>query len=109
MTAAVLTFGFDRFDLAQIVLAVLLVPASLEAFLGFCVGCQIFGRLMRAGVIPEDVCEACNDIWSRSARARSLASATWSGTTVLTAHLGPQDIDGGSGTPPGIRSGHGRR
>ena len=66
VTAAVLTFGFDRFDLAQVVLVVLLVPASLEAFVGFCVGCQIFGLLMRAGVIPERVCEECNDIWNRS-------------------------------------------
>src|SRR5688572_28047351 len=45
VTSAVLTYGFDRFDLAQVVLAVLLVPASLEAFAGFCVGCQIFGWL----------------------------------------------------------------
>jgi hypothetical protein len=66
VTAAVLTFGFDRFDLAQIVLALLLVPASLEAFVGFCVGCQIFRLLIRTGIIPEDVCESCNDIWSRS-------------------------------------------
>lgn len=64
VTAAVLTFGFDRFDLAQLVLAVLLVPASLEAFVGFCVGCQMFRLLMGAGVIPATVCEACNDIWS---------------------------------------------
>ena len=65
VTAAVLSFGFDRFDLAQLVLAVLLVPASLEAFVGLCVGCQMFRLLMRAGVIPATVCEACNDIWSR--------------------------------------------
>lgn len=65
LTAVVLTFGFDRFDLAQVVLAVLLLPASLEAFVGFCVGCQLFGLLMRAGIVPASVCEACNDIWSR--------------------------------------------
>lgn len=62
VTAAVLTFGFDRFDLAQVVLGVLLVPAALEAFVGFCVGCQAFGLLMRVGVIPAEVCEACNDL-----------------------------------------------
>jgi hypothetical protein len=66
VTVALLTFGFDRFDLAQVLLAVLLVPASLEAFVGFCIGCQIFGLLMRAGVIPADVCEECNDIWRRA-------------------------------------------
>jgi hypothetical protein len=65
IAAAVLTYGFDRFDLGQVLLGVLLVPASLEAVVGFCVGCQIFGLLMRAGIIPEEVCESCNDIWAR--------------------------------------------
>ena len=65
VTAAVLTFGFDRFDLAQVVLGILLVPASLEAFAGFCVGCLLFARLMRAGVIPESVCVECADISRR--------------------------------------------
>jgi hypothetical protein len=65
VTAAVLTYGFDRFDLAQWVLAILLVPASLEAFLGFCMGCQVFGWLMRAGIIPESVCVECADISQR--------------------------------------------
>ena len=66
VTAAVLTYGFDRFDLAQMVLGVLVVAASLEAFAGVCLGCKMFALLMRVGVIPADVCEACNDIWSRS-------------------------------------------
>jgi ABC-type multidrug transport system fused ATPase/permease subunit len=65
VAAALLTFGVDRFDLAQVVLAILLVPATLEAFVGFCVGCQVFGVLMRAGLVPDEVCAACNDIWSR--------------------------------------------
>jgi len=65
VTAAWLTYGADRFDLAQVVLGILLIPAALEAFAGFCVGCQVFSVLMRAGVVPDDVCEACNDIWSR--------------------------------------------
>jgi len=65
ITAAVLTYGFDRFDLAQVVLAILLVPASMEAFVGFCVGCQIFSWLMRVGIIPESVCVECADISQR--------------------------------------------
>jgi hypothetical protein len=65
VSAAVLTFGFDRFDLAQLVLAVLLVPASLEAFAGYCVGCRIFSWLMQIGAIPESVCEDCADITRR--------------------------------------------
>jgi hypothetical protein len=64
VTAAVLTFGFDQFGAARVVLGMLVVAASLEAFLGLCLGCKAFGLLMRAGVIPEAVCERCNDIWS---------------------------------------------
>jgi hypothetical protein len=66
VTVVVVTYGFDRFDIGQALLAVLLVPASLQAFVGFCVGCQIFGLLMRVGVIPAEVCEACNNIWNRT-------------------------------------------
>jgi len=49
------------------VLGLLIVAASLEAFAGYCLGCRTFALLMRVGVIPEDVCERCNDIWARSA------------------------------------------
>lgn len=47
---------------AWILLAVLIVAASLEAFAGFCLGCAVFGFLQRRGLIPEDVCEACINI-----------------------------------------------
>ena len=47
---------------AWVLLAVLIAAASLEAFAGFCLGCSIFGFLQRRGMIPEDVCEACNNI-----------------------------------------------
>jgi hypothetical protein len=51
---------------AYVLLALLLVPAFLEAAFGYCVGCKIFAFLMRRGVIPESVCEECADIWSRA-------------------------------------------
>jgi hypothetical protein len=47
---------------ARVVIALLVVAASLEAFLGFCLGCKVFGVLMRLGVIPDDVCAECNDL-----------------------------------------------
>ncbi|MFT4041647.1 MAG: DUF4395 domain-containing protein [Gordonia sp. (in: high G+C Gram-positive bacteria)] len=47
---------------AQIVVGLLIVAATLEFALGFCLGCTIFGLLQRAGVIPDTVCEACNNI-----------------------------------------------
>ena len=52
---------------AWILLAVLIAAASLEAFAGFCLGCAIFGFLQRRGLIPEDICEACNNISLRRA------------------------------------------
>ncbi|MCZ9880840.1 DUF4395 domain-containing protein [Arthrobacter sp. B2a2-09] len=61
-TAAVVLF-FTGFSLgAWILLALLIVAASLESFVGFCLGCAIFGFLQKHGLIPEDVCEACNNI-----------------------------------------------
>jgi hypothetical protein len=47
---------------ARIVIAMLTVAASLEAFLGDCLGCKMFAILMRLGLIPEEVCAECNDI-----------------------------------------------
>ena len=42
--------------LAVVLIAGLLVAASLEAFAGLCLGCVVFQRLMRWGVIPASVC-----------------------------------------------------
>lgn len=63
--AAVAALGFDATTLASVLLAVLLVFATLESAFGFCAGCWAFGHLMRLGVIPEETCEACNDITLR--------------------------------------------
>lgn len=52
----------------------LVAAASLEAFVGYCLGCAIFAQLMRVGVIPQSVCEDCNDI-SRRLAARADASS----------------------------------
>jgi hypothetical protein len=68
VSAALLTLA-GRFDLAQWVLGALLVPASLEAFAGFCVGCWAFNQLMRLGVIPAAVCIECADISRRASAA----------------------------------------
>jgi hypothetical protein len=50
---------------AAILLGLVVVAALLESALGFCVGCKVFGLLMRVGVIPSAVCAECADIWSR--------------------------------------------
>jgi hypothetical protein len=62
--AAIAHFGFGQTTAAYVLLALIVVAATLESVFAFCIGCRIFGLLMRRGVIPEDVCERCNDIWS---------------------------------------------
>jgi hypothetical protein len=47
---------------ARVLIGLLAAAAFLEASLGYCLGCRVFGLLMRAGVIPETVCETCNDV-----------------------------------------------
>ena len=66
--ASVLFYGFDQAVGAYGLIVMLVVFATLESVFGFCVGCKVFALLMRAGVIPESVCEECNDLsirWRR--------------------------------------------
>jgi hypothetical protein len=50
---------------AGVFVAMLLVAATLESVLAFCLGCQIFAILMRVGIVPDSVCAECADIWAR--------------------------------------------
>jgi hypothetical protein len=61
----VLWFGFGAHTATWVVLGLLCVAASLEAFVGICIGCRIFGFLMKRGLVPEEVCAACSDITRR--------------------------------------------
>jgi Domain of unknown function (DUF4395) len=49
---------------ATVVLALLIVAATLESVFGYCLGCKLFALLMRAGVVPQEVCAECADIWA---------------------------------------------
>jgi hypothetical protein len=67
LTSAAVVLFFTGFQpAAWVLLGLLIVAASLEAFVGFCLGCAIFGFLQRRGLIPAEVCEACNNIALRS-------------------------------------------
>lgn len=57
--AAVLAVGFGKQGAADVLLAAIVVAATLESAVGFCLGCKIFAGLMRIGLIPERVCVAC--------------------------------------------------
>ena len=64
VTAAVLAIGFGEQAAANVLLAALVAAATLESVFGYCLGCKIFALLMKAGIVPEEVCERCNDIWA---------------------------------------------
>ena len=67
--AAVAALGFAAHAVADVLLAALILAAGLESILAYCLGCQIFALLMRAGIVPERVCLECADIRSRISRA----------------------------------------
>ena len=50
---------------ADVVLVLFLPAAGLESIAGYCVGCKVFGLLMRGGLVPETVCAECADIRPR--------------------------------------------
>ena len=56
---------------ADALLVLLSVAAALESLLAICLGCEVFGLLMRIGVIPEEVCAECADIRVRMRRAHT--------------------------------------
>jgi hypothetical protein len=51
---------------ADVLLVMLVVAAGLESILALCLGCQIFALLMRAGLVPDEVCAECANIWART-------------------------------------------
>jgi hypothetical protein len=56
---------------ASVLIAGLVVAATLESVFAFCLGCVMFAQLMRLGVLPESVCLECADISARLASATS--------------------------------------
>jgi hypothetical protein len=65
--AAIASLALGWHAVGTVALVIMVVFATLESAFGLCVGCKLFALLMRAGVIPPETCEACNDIWSRPA------------------------------------------
>jgi len=67
--------------LAAVLVGLVVVAATLESVLAICLGCRIFALLMRAGIIPPEVCLACSDLSGRlaAAAATSASSSTVAG------------------------------
>jgi Domain of unknown function (DUF4395) len=61
VSALVLTLAGE--DLAaRVVLGLLVIAATLESVFALCLGCKVFALLMRVGIVPEAVCERCNNV-----------------------------------------------
>jgi hypothetical protein len=68
---ALLAWGLGASLVSYVLIGGLIVAATLESVFAVCLGCIVFNRLMRWGVIPADVCEECNDISRLLAPANS--------------------------------------
>jgi hypothetical protein len=68
-SAAVLALGFGADTAAGVLTVLLVVAATLESVFALCLGCQVFALLMRAGLVPEETCERCANIWAAAPEA----------------------------------------
>src|SRR5437763_6656366 len=64
-TAPVLALPLWLHTAATAVLGVLVIAAGLESIFAICLGCIMFGWLLRAGLVPDEVCAECADISGR--------------------------------------------
>jgi hypothetical protein len=71
--AALILTVLGYWGAAEIVLAMLATAALLESAFGICLGCKAFAVLMRVGVIPEEVCERCSNVWANASPAPGAA------------------------------------
>jgi hypothetical protein len=67
--AATVTWLSVGWSDARWILILPIIGATLEGFFGYCIGCTIFGWLIRAGVVPESICAECGDLSKRYAAA----------------------------------------
>jgi hypothetical protein len=61
-SAAVLALGFGATLAVQLLLACMIVAATLESVFALCLGCTAFALLMRLGLVPHEVCERCSNL-----------------------------------------------
>ena len=65
-TSALVLSLLDYSVAAELVIAALIFAATLESVFAICLGCIMFSFLMKLGVIPQSICESCNDITLRA-------------------------------------------
>jgi hypothetical protein len=62
--AVIAYYGFASLGVAYGLVGLILVAATLESVFAICLGCKVFAVLIRRGLIPEEICERCNNIWA---------------------------------------------
>jgi hypothetical protein len=62
--AAIAFYGFGAKGVAYALVGLIVVAATLESIFAICLGCKAFAVLIRLGLIPEEICERCNNIWA---------------------------------------------
>jgi hypothetical protein len=76
MVAVDIVTWTNGFGVAKWILLPLIGAASLEGFLGYCLGCAVFAQLMKTGIIPESVCVECSNLSARFERLRQEANSS---------------------------------
>ena len=66
---ALLAWALGAPGVSYVLIAGLVVAATLEAAFAFCIGCVMFRELMRIGLVPEGACLECADLSHRLAGA----------------------------------------
>lgn len=66
VAALIAAFAFSNTTVADVLVAMVVVAATLESVFAFCLGCVMFAELMRIGIVPRSVCEECADLWNRA-------------------------------------------
>ena len=61
-TTASVLWLLDFTTASRVVAAMLAAAAFLEAVFAVCLGCNMFGWMIRWGVIPDRVCEQCSNL-----------------------------------------------
>ena len=59
---ALLSWALGAHPVTYVLISGLVVAATLESVFAICLGCLVFNRLMRWGLIPAEVCAECNDL-----------------------------------------------
>jgi Domain of unknown function (DUF4395) len=65
-TSALVLWLAGETTAAAVLLGMLAFAAALESILAVCLGCHVFALLMRAGLVPDEVCADCANIWART-------------------------------------------